>query len=1043
MNHVNHYRAAYFRTTLLPFKALDESASAVQSAKSGSCDALIALLDRGPVSAALENASPSLCARLQAELAEGSIKPKAASAVLKYLSRMASRCTPFGLMSGVLPAEIAEGSSVDLRVLAPSDWTAFPRISYERTFRAVRQSLRARIERSDDFCVRLSATLELRDGRVNVMSFHYPSGHITPAYDEIAIDQPLTVVLEYSRAWVKMSELARILCEQVADITVSEARDYVLELLECGLLQDTFYPCLDPMNAISPGILEACGHDPRLMQISQAIERASRKLPVGQMSRNILCDIAERAVAELNLDPRPGQAGLDISPAAESKTEPIDGTALQIDTLVRASSSSVGTTLVEEVLQSIARLSRLARPENARLAALKEQFVRKFGEDSVSLLRAVAPDDGLSLNPFMTSRPAFLDVLPIDYGKPNRDGALWSPLDAMMLEKLIEARTDGRSEIALQREDLEPFLEAPAQSSVRSGYVLFSVHRRSTEEAESSPVNLLLIQAASSGVAGSICARFAHLDARLDGAYRACFAAERLDDVVDADILYLPSARLGNVSCRPAALEHQIPIFGYATDDGCKSIDLADLYLSLDQQEGFVLTSRKLGKRVRPVLASAHNFLHPECAPVYQFLALLNHQDSAPPVVDLLPFARQLDEQPAVRLGSLLLTPRCWCINARQMSIHRRAQHPGGSLRAYLEALGVSRFVRFGKNDNLLTCDLESEIYMDLLLEEKELTLQQAIPDGYEPACDGDDGLRQVELALQYVDSTSTSDPPSRRKTVIESQVHLHGIGHWNYIKLYGSPQAIDAWIRPISVVTERLCRAQKITAWHFARYMDPDWHLRVRWRSADAGDHAFLDQILSSLAGCATPTRVSAETFYPETFRYGGTDVIETIHDLFTVDSAFVSTLLGSGHASTPEGRVKLGILSAGALARGLGLDNHEMDSLWEMLASAFVNEFGGKQRSRLRKQLGGLWRNWRSEILDLDGIFTAQMESYAKTLAETLARSDAWGEKMTRSRLDVCADLIHMHSNRLFLDCSRENEMCCYALAFHLNSALKFRKD
>jgi len=594
----------------------------------------------------------------------------------------------------------------------------------------------------------------------------------------------------------------------------------------------------------------------------------------------------------------------------------------------------------------------------------------------------------------------------------------------------------------LQRGDLEPFLEALAERPVRSGYALFSAYRRSTEEAESSPANLLLIQYASSGAAGSISARFAHLDSRLESAYRKCFAAEQLDDVVDADILYLPSARIGNVSCRPPALEHQIPIFGYSTDDACKSIDLADLYLSLDQREGFVLTSRKLGKRVRPLLASAHNFLHPECAPVYQFLAMLNQQDSAPPVIDLLSFARQLDEQPAVRLGSLLLTPRTWCINAQQMNAHRRAKHPGDSLRAQLTKRGVGRFVRFGKLDNLITLDLERETFADLLLEEKELVLSQAIPDGYEPACDGGDGLRQVELVLQYVDSTSVPDRPSRSKAVVESQIHLHGIGNWNYIKLYGGPHAIDSWVASISIVAEQLRQEKKITAWHFVRYRDPDSHLRVRWRSADAGDRTVYDDVLSSIAGCASPTRISAETFSPEVSRYGGTQIIETVYDLFTIDSAFVPKLLRSEHASTAEGRVKLGVLSAGALARGMGLDDHEMSALWEMLTSAFANEFGGKHRSQLRKQLGGLWRKWRAEILELHGIFRDPLEAYAKTLAETLAQSDAWGEGMTRSRLDICSDVIHMHSNRLFLDYPRENEMCCYALAFHLNSALKFRK-
>lgn len=1038
---MNRYRAAHFRTTLLPFAALGDFAAIVQSARDGACDALAALLERRPVAAALENASPSLFARLQAELATGQIKPKTASSLLKYLSRMASRCTPFGLMSGVVPADMTEGAAVELRVLEPSEWLAFPRISYERTFRAVRESLRARIERSDDVCVRLSGMLERRGGHLKVMSFHHPSGHITPAYDEIAIDQPLGVVLECSGTWIKVSELASILSGRLAAVSLTEARHYLLDLLDCGVLQDRFYPCLDPLNAISPGTLEACGHDPVLMRVSRTIERASRRLSVGQMSRSMLCDLAARAAKELDFDGNPGHSTPGDGTSDRHEARPADGTALQIDMLVRASGSSVGALLVEEVVQCMADLSRLPRPANAQLAALKDEFVRKFGEDSIPLLRAVAPDDGLSLNPFVTSRPAFLAELPIDHGTQDPDAASWSLLDEMMLDKLVEAGKVGAREIVLRREDLEPFLGKAASTSIRSGFALCSAYRRNGKDDESGPPNVLLVQTASCGTAGSISARFAHLDARLEECYRRCFADERLDDVIDADILYLPSARLGNVSCRPPALEHQIPVFGYAIDDGCTSIELADLYLGIDPREGFVLTSRKLGKRVRPRLASAHNYMHPECAPVYQFLAMLRHQDSASPLTDLLAFAHHLPQRPAVRLGSLILSPRAWYIGTQQMESHRQARVPRESLRAHLAALEVSRLVRFGQGDNLITCDLERDPWIDLLLEEKELTLTQAVPEGYEPGCVGADGLRQAELVLQYVDAQPAPERSSQGAALVEGASHLHGFGHWNYLKLYGGPHAIDSWVGPVSMVADGLRREGRINAWHFVRYKDPDPHLRLRWRSVDASDRAILDRFLSSIAGCASPVRTSAETFHPETFRYGGPDAIEAMYEVFTIDSAFVARLLASEHAGTAEGRVKIGVHSARALAQGLGLDDRDISALWDMLSSSFILEFSGRNRSGLRKDLGGLWRKWRREILDLHVAMGEPLDAFAKSLAEALARSEAWGRAMTRSRLEICADVIHMHSNRLFLDHARESEMCSYALAFHLDSARRFR--
>jgi len=68
--------------------------------------------------------------------------------------------------------------------------------------------------------------------------------------------------------------------------------------------------------------------------------------------------------------------------------------------------------------------------------------------------------------------------------------------------------------------------------------------------------------------------------------------------------------------------------------------------------------------------------------------------------------------------------------------------------------------------------------------------------------------------------------------------------------------------------------------------------------------------------------------------------------------------------------------------------------------------------------------------------------LATHSYAISEVLARSDAWGRNMTRNHAAIAADVIHMHSNRLFADHARENEMCSYALAFHLNASLRHGK-
>jgi thiopeptide-type bacteriocin biosynthesis protein len=110
-------------------------------------------------------------------------------------------------------------------------------------------------------------------------------------------------------------------------------------------------------------------------------------------------------------------------------------------------------------------------------------------------------------------------------------------------------------------------------------------------------------------------------------------------------------------------------------------------------------------------------------------------------------------------------------------------------------------------------------------------------------------------------------------------------------------------------------------------RYSDPEEHLRLRL-SLPAGIANAAGQIgawTRALQHAGLVTRVSWDTYYPETARFGGATVMSTTEELFAADStAVLAQLAACAKKNGPDGRA---LTSASLVDITIGLigDEHE----------------------------------------------------------------------------------------------------------------------
>ena len=120
--------------------------------------------------------------------------------------------------------------------------------------------------------------------------------------------------------------------------------------------------------------------------------------------------------------------------------------------------------------------------------------------------------------------------------------------------------------------------------------------------------------------------RFCHADPDLLANVAAHLRDEEaLDpDAIFAEVVHLPEGRLGNILLRPVLRRCEIPYLGRSGAPADQQIPVTDLTLRL-VDDGFVLRSRRLGRRIVPRLTSAHNFTR-RTLNIYRLLCLLQSE---------------------------------------------------------------------------------------------------------------------------------------------------------------------------------------------------------------------------------------------------------------------------------------------------------------------------------------------------------------------------------------------------------------------------------
>lgn len=1036
------------RTPLLPSEVLARWASSLRaSALTPPADLPAALaadrarlrasyrqwLDDPAVREAIFVASPDLHRALEHwQVAPDSDRGRAAErALTRYLTRMASRPTPFGLFAAT--AVGLPGPSTVLDVAPVPALRRHTRLDMDYLAALVerlgqRHDVRAHlVYRPNSSLYRAAGRWRLVESRLRdkVRSHHLVS---------LAADDALDATLARAATGATLDLLVSALV--APGISRADAEAYIHELIDEQVLEPDL-------------VCPVTGDEPH----ARIVARLASVPPAADTAQ--VLDEARRAIAAIDAAPLgvdPERYGA-IARSLEPLGLPVSLSRLFQTDLVRPAGATLGPDAVAVLQRGAALLHRLQAPHEDELERFRAAWSARYEEAAVPLAEGLDADLGLggALGGGDRGSSALLEGL--EFPSPPRESLGWGTREKHLLDLVGRALQAGADEIVLGDADLEA-LAHPSPRPLPAAHAVMGTLIGAPGEPPRVLVHMV------SGPSGArLLGRFCHGDAALARHVREHVRAEQaLDpDAIFAEIAHLPEGRLGNILLRPLLRDHEIAYLGASGADADRQLSIDDLTVQL-QDGRFVLRSRRLGRRVVPRLTSAHNFSR-HAVGLYRFLCLLQAQDGVESAWSWGPL-QALPHLPRVRVGDVVLDRARWRMtkaDIRAIDVRDDVARYAAVQRWRAERR-LPRWVVLADYDNTLPVDLDNVLAVDsfvaLVKARDEAELTEWYPAPHDQPARGADGAYAHEVIVPFVRQPATEGQTPvpmrvrtnassrRRRASAVTRVFPPG-SPWVFAKLYGGAGAADRVLREVVAPTSRrLLDRGVIARWFFIRYADPDEH--VRWRLevtpgvSPSRARTAVEQAMRGLVDSGLVRRATFDTYEREIERYGGPEAIALAEQWFWADSECTVDVLDALDATTGDDRWRAAALGVDRLLDDLGLALDEKAAVMRGVRESFGREFHAD--ADLRRALAD---KLRPHERALDRLLVAGPERGTR-LADVGAALDRRQRRSRASlrrvralaaagRLDatvasLAPSYVHMTLNRLFRSEQRLHELVIY---------------
>lgn len=677
-----------FRTPLLPFDKLqfllelENEATLLQYAKDPK------------VKEAIYIASPLLYKELQKLLSGKITDKKEGERILysteRYISRMSTRCTPFGMFAGCGLGKFADTSNI---ILNGSNRKAV-RLDMLYLHELYRFLIKIPIIRGS---IRYypNTSLYKIGTKYRYVEILYTGLRRKYQISEFELSVFLKKLFKVSEHGANIKSLTTILVNN--GIPEENAIEFINELINAQIIVPELHQSVtgeDLFNRIIK-LLESLNiKNLVILDYLQDIQHLLSKINSGKGNLNTY----DRIISTIK----------KIGIAFDEKY------IFQVDTIIKTSNASLSQEIIEELKYAVNFLNKITQPrKNEELEQFKQDFYNRYENREIPLMEALDPDIGIGYPSkyYNSVASPLTDDLILPKRKQSIDEQAISLFRLILIKKIRNQNIQNdrnTKEIILTDEDItglkENWNDLPPSISA-----MFQIINPLPNK------HLIRLKSCGGSSGANLLSRFAHADEDIKQLLMDIVEKEKeaTQNIILAEIVHLPESRVGNILCKPHIRDYELLYMSDSDLPKDNIIYLSDLMLSVKQGR-LTVYSKKLRKEIIPRLTNAHNY-HNGTMPIYRFLCDLQIQTGREGIY--FSWGKQLEQElsflPRVRYKNTILSLATWKVKTEEIRLFfliTDNQKLIESISKWRSKIFLPRYVLMPDNDNELFIDWENPL---------------------------------------------------------------------------------------------------------------------------------------------------------------------------------------------------------------------------------------------------------------------------------------------------------------------------------------------
>ena len=975
--------------------------------------------------------------------------------LIKYLIRMSSRCTPFGLFAGCGMVKWTDEDSPI--IMSPANaLKKHTRIDSELVDRIKLLFLAYDSVKYNSLYYPNSTIYKLRD-KLRYTEYTLEKNKRKHIVSKVDTNEYLELILSTATEGATIATLANSIV--MDDIAFEDAAEFVETLIQEKIL-------------VSELELSTTRQD-NADTIAKTVEKIVADTgddALGQKYEEFKQIVAEiKKIDNLNTPYTEGYINVQKKLQIFLESEESVKNFVQTDLIYEIEKGGLHEKHKNDLLEVISVLNKLNGKRDIKMEEFAKKFYRRYGDAEIPLLEALDPDLGIGYKNYNSEaygNNPLLDSIVLANNTSQNEYLIWNKIEAFLHEKYLSAVEKGAYEVSIENKELKGFEEE--WEDLPDTITLNFSHIGKIDGEDRLHVRFI------GGINGSyLLGRFAFADEKFHNFYKDItdYEVKNNPGIVLADVNHVPQLRDVNIMIHPNLYGAEIAYLAQENDPNIKSVPLSDLMVSVHNRRVY-LRSKKLDKRIVPRINTAHNYHQSVSHHIYSFLGDLQYQGFRPGVpFDWDSISSRKTFIPRVNIKSIIVSPAKWRFPEDEIPFLKKDRSTNiDDVEKWRAKWKIPQFVELVENlDNKLKIDLTNLTHIDLLKATLdkfgEISLEEFLFDTETSLVRGKNGdvFRNEFLTALY---QNKQEENQKKQQQINHYMQLQKIdstvqrdfypgSEWVFYELYcgfaSSDNILKNYLHPLA---QELKNEGIIDKWFFIRYNVPRYHVRFRVHLKDVEKMGIVTVKMGNLIDTLMKNRIISKnqitTYQRELERYGSLN-IERSESIFHNDSVAISKLLDFVQGDVgEESRWLIALKNVHELTNDLDWRLESKIELFDSLSTSFGQEFN--MDKILRKQLNDLYRKHTKAIESVleETTDDPKWDEINAILAERSEANAGFNREIMRlhkskelevSIQSLTSSYVHMTLNRLFKSRPRLQEMIVYYLLHKYYRAYKAR--